>query len=60
MPHEHEVPGIETEPWRDSKRRSDDALAPAAGISVAVLIATMMWAFLAWLLDEISLLAAAG
>ena len=36
----------EVQPWRDSKQRVDDALAPAIGIAVAVLIATL-WALIA-------------
>ena len=57
MPHEHEVPGLEAELWRDSKQRLDDALGPAAGIALATLIAMLIWTLLAWVLEHILLTA---
>jgi hypothetical protein len=48
----------EAERWRGSKKRVNDALAPAAGIAVAVLIAVLMWASIAWIMEQIVLVAA--
>jgi hypothetical protein len=46
-------PRDKAELWRDGKERIDDAMAPAAGIAIAVLSATLIWAFVAWIVERI-------
>jgi hypothetical protein len=53
-------PRGKAEPWRDSKKRVNDAQAPAVGIAIAVLIAVLMWTFIAWIMEQIILVTATG
>ena len=48
------------EPWRVGKKRVEDALGPASGIAVAVLIAALLWSLIAWIIQQISLLTVTG
>ena len=54
------LPRGEGEPWRDGRQRVDDALAPATGIAVAMLVATLLWALIAWFAERISVLTPPG
>ena len=50
----------EAEPFFDGKKRIEDALAPAEGLAAAVLIATLLWALIALIVERISLVAQLG
>jgi hypothetical protein len=50
----------DAEPFFDGKKRIRDALAPAEGLAAAVLIAALLWAIIAWIVERISLVTATG
>jgi hypothetical protein len=57
------IPGSlrgEAERWRSGRKRVEDALAPAEGLAVAMLIATLLWALIAWIVERINLVTATG
>jgi hypothetical protein len=57
------IPGSlrgEAEPWRYCRKRVEHALAPAEGLAVAMLIATLLWVLIAWIVERISLVMAIG